>query len=88
VKEWQFTEAQFVARLRKVEAGVTVPECAGDLKVSAATVFRWQSWCGRAGVGYPLATGCRARQPAAQANVRRPVPGPPGATGCAEQRRP
>jgi putative transposase len=43
VKKSKFTEAQIVTALKKVEAGVTVRELARELKVSAATVFRWKA---------------------------------------------
>lgn len=46
MKKSMFTEAQIVTALKKVEAGVTVRELARELKVSAATVFRWKAQYG------------------------------------------
>ncbi len=43
MKRLRFTDSQIVETIRRVEAGVAVPELCRELGVSSATFYKWRS---------------------------------------------
>jgi putative transposase len=43
MKKSRFTDSQIVDALKRVEAGLTVPELCRELGISTATFYKWRS---------------------------------------------
>jgi hypothetical protein len=43
VKKSRFTDSQIMAALKRVEAGLPVPEMCRELGISTATFYKWRS---------------------------------------------
>jgi len=43
VKKSRFTDSQIMAALKRVEAGLAVPEICRELGISTATLYKWRA---------------------------------------------
>ena len=46
MKKSRFTDSQIIEALKRVEAGLTVPELCRELGISTATFYKWRSKSG------------------------------------------
>ena len=45
MKKSRFTDSQIMEALKRVKAGLSVPEVCRELGISAATFYKWRSLC-------------------------------------------
>jgi putative transposase len=70
VKKSRFADSQIMAALKRVQAGLPVPDICRELCISSATFYKWRAkFGGMDTIHDGPYEGARGREPAPQENV-------------------
>lgn len=70
MKKSRFTDSQILDAIKRVEAGITVPEMCRELGISSATFYKWRAKYGGMGVPVGHQAGIHPARQAATERLR------------------